>query len=77
MGRIGDVRVSAALDVVALHEHGLSPEEIRSSYEHLTLGQIHSALAFSYDHPDELMRDEERSRAVEEEFRRDHPDLCR
>ena len=37
--------------------HGWSPEELHFQYPHLTLGQIHSALAYYWDHRDELDAD--------------------
>lgn len=52
-----------ALNHVAL---GRDAEEIRLHHPELTLGQIHSALAYYYDHKDEMDRDlEERLRRVE------------
>lgn len=74
MAHIVGTRVRV-IDVVALHERGLSPEEILDSYEHLTLGQIHAALAYSYDHPEEVEADFRRASPDEGEFRRKHPDL--
>jgi uncharacterized protein (DUF433 family) len=42
-------------------------EEIQRHHPDLTLGQIHSALAFYYDHKDQMDRDlAERRRRVEE-----------
>ena len=35
---------------------GLDAEQIREQYPFLTLGQIHSALAYYYDHREELDR---------------------
>lgn len=34
--------------------YGWSPEEIQFQHPHLTLGQIYSALAYYWDHQDEL-----------------------
>ncbi|QDV38378.1 DUF433 domain-containing protein [Tautonia plasticadhaerens] len=46
--------------------HGRDAEEIRRHHPGLTLGQIHSALAYYYDHKDEMDRDlEERHRRVD------------
>lgn len=36
--------------------HKLSPEEIGERF-HLTLGEVHAALAYYYDHKDEIDRD--------------------
>ncbi|HKV42065.1 MAG TPA: DUF433 domain-containing protein [Blastocatellia bacterium] len=43
--------VEIVIDKIA---HGSSPEEIHFQYPHLTLAQIHSALAYYYDHKDEI-----------------------
>jgi uncharacterized protein (DUF433 family) len=64
------------IDIVALHERGLAPEEILDSYEHLSLGQIHAALAYFYDHPDAVEDDFRRAAPDEAEFRRRHPDVA-
>ena len=37
--------------------YGWSPEELHFQHPHLTLGQIHSALAYYWDHQEELDRD--------------------
>jgi uncharacterized protein (DUF433 family) len=43
--------IDVALDQKA---HGMTPEQIRQEYPHLSLAQIHAALAFYYDHQREL-----------------------
>jgi len=40
--------------------HGSSPEEIHFQHPYLSLGQIHSALAYYADHQEELDREIER-----------------
>ena len=40
--------------------HGSSPEEIHFQYPHLSLAQIHAALAYYYDHQSELDSEIER-----------------
>jgi len=40
--------------------YGWSPEELHFQHPYLTLGQIHSALAYYWDHKQELDRDIER-----------------
>lgn len=40
--------------------YGWSPEELHFQHPHLTLGQIHSALAYYWDHQEELDQDIER-----------------
>ncbi len=43
--------------VVELRAYGWRPEELHFQHPHLTLGQIHSALAYYRDHHKELDRD--------------------
>jgi uncharacterized protein (DUF433 family) len=40
--------------------YGWSPEELHFQFPYLTLGQIHSALAYYWDHKEELDQDIER-----------------
>lgn len=41
--------------IVALTQHGLTPEQIVEEYEGvLTLAQVHDALGYYYDHPGEI-----------------------
>lgn len=40
--------------------YGWSPEELHFQHPHLSLGQIHSALAYYWDHQEELDQDIER-----------------
>ena len=51
-------------DVYAQSEiHGLSPDEIVEQLPHVTLGQVHAALSYFFDHReqilDEIRQDEE------------------
>jgi uncharacterized protein (DUF433 family) len=47
--------------------YGWSPEELHFQHPHLTLGQIYSALAYYWDHVEELDQDiERRLRFVEQ-----------
>lgn len=43
--------IEIALDKLA---HGSSPEELHFQYPHLSMAQIHAALAYYYDHREEL-----------------------
>ena len=42
------------LNIVYLHLEGQPPEQMREAYPSLDLGQIHAALAYYYDHRDEI-----------------------
>lgn len=46
--------------VLAQLAYGWSPEELHFQFPYLTLGQIHSALAYYWDHREELDQDIER-----------------
>ena len=62
-------------NVVIWHEQmGYSIEEIASMYE-LTLAQIHSALAYYFDHKDAIDRSIAESKAFVEEMRQKTPSL--
>ncbi|MBV8200247.1 MAG: DUF433 domain-containing protein [Acidobacteria bacterium] len=49
--------------VMAHQAHGWSPEELHFQFPHLSLGQVHAALAYYWDHKAEL--DAEIARDVE------------
>ena len=52
-----------------LYAYGWSPAEMRFQHPHLTLGQIHSALAYYFDHREILDKDLERRIALGETLR--------
>lgn len=56
--------------VMAQMAYGWSPEELHFQHPYLTLGQIHSALAYYWDHKEELDADIERRSQYAEEARR-------
>lgn len=45
---------SKVRQVVMDQMNGLSPEKIRDEYPHLSLAQIHAALAYYYEHKDQI-----------------------
>jgi uncharacterized protein (DUF433 family) len=46
------------MDVVVLHEmRGLRPEEIVQQYPGITLADVHAALAYYFDNPEEIKED--------------------
>lgn len=57
--------------VMAQQAHGWSPEEIHFQHPYLSLGEIHSALAYYWDHQGNLDRDIERRTRLVEEIRED------
>lgn len=53
--------------VTEMKAYGWSPEEIHFQHPYLSLGQIHSALAYYWDNADEINRDiKERTAKVNE-----------
>ena len=48
---------------------GWNPEELHVQFPYLSLGKIHSALAYYWDHQDELDRDIARRLAFVDEMR--------
>ena len=50
--------------------YGWSPEELHFQHPYLTLGQIYSALAYYWDHQEELDRDIERRLEFADQVRR-------
>ncbi len=64
------------LDVVIWHEHqGLAPDEIVSQIPSITLADVHAALAYYYDHREEIQEEIRIEREQAEEFRRNNPPL--
>ena len=59
--------------VTAQHAHGWSPEELAFQFPHLTLGQVHSALAYYWDHQEMLDREIARGLALADDLRRRGP----
>lgn len=55
--------------VMAQRAYGWSPEELHFQHPDLSLGQIHSALAYYWDHQGELDRDIERRTRFADEIR--------
>ena len=57
--------------VTLMKAHGLSAEEICFQLPHLTMGQIHSTLAFYWDHKEEVDRDIRHREEYAERLRRE------
>lgn len=65
------------LDVVVWHEHqGMSPDEIVSQVPSLTLADVHAALAYYFEHLEEIREEMRAERAEAEALRRTHPSLA-
>jgi uncharacterized protein (DUF433 family) len=55
-----------------LGEGGLCPEEMQENYPDLTLGEVHSMLAYYHDHRDEMEAEFARRDRVADEVRQQH-----
>ena len=53
--------------------YGWSPEELHFQHPYLTMGQVHSALAYYWDHKAELDRDIERRMQVVDQLEKRTP----
>ena len=60
--------------VMAQQASGLSPDELAFEFPYLTLGQIHSALAYYWDHQAELDEDIARRLAWVDEMQKNTPE---
>jgi uncharacterized protein (DUF433 family) len=61
-------------DIYIWHELlGKSPDEIVSEYPFLTLSQVHAALAYFYDHAEEIREQIKRGRDEVERVRANNP----
>jgi uncharacterized protein (DUF433 family) len=60
----------AVVDVAIAHQQGMPPEEITTYFSSrpLTLAEVHAALAYHYDHPEELDDYLRRSETAEQEI---------
>jgi uncharacterized protein (DUF433 family) len=64
------------MDVAIWYEHmGMSVDEIVTAYPTITLSDVHAALAYYYDHIEEIREDIRREKEYAEEFRRTHPSV--
>ncbi len=59
--------IELVLDKIA---YGWSPEEMHVQHPYLSLGEIHSALAYYWDHQEELEREIQRRLELVESMRR-------
>src|SRR4051794_8998920 len=64
------------LDIVSWHEHqGMTPDEIVSHIPTITLADVHAALAYYFDHIEEIQQEMRAERAFAEEFRHKNPSV--
>ena len=62
------------LDIVVWHEHqGMTPDEIVNHIPSITLSDVHYALAYYFDHVEEIREEMRAERALVEEMRQKYP----
>ena len=71
--RIAGTTMKVVELVTAQTAYGWSAEELHFQFPHLSLGQIHSALAYYWDHRDELDQDIARRLAAVDRQQRQTP----
>lgn len=71
--RIAGTTMKVVELVTAQQAYGWSPEELAYQFPDLTLGQIHSALAYYWDHQAELDADIARRLALADDLQRRGP----
>jgi uncharacterized protein (DUF433 family) len=73
--RIAGHRITVA-DVAIWHERmGMSPDEIVFEYPTITLSDVHAALAYYFDHRDEVDREIREAEEFAERFRAGAPSI--
>src|SRR2546425_118829 len=73
--RIAGHRITVS-DVAIWHERmGMSPDEIVSEYPTITLSDVHVALAYYYDHRDDVDREIREGEEFAEKFRAGAPSI--
>ncbi len=71
---ISDANMKVVELVLSKISYGWSPEELHFQYPHLTMGQIHSALAYYWDHQEATEADIERRLQKVQKMRKEtHP----
>ena len=59
------------VNIVFLHMEGYAPERMLEEYPDLNLAQVHAALAYYYDHRDEIEGYIKEDEAWDEEYERE------
>lgn len=66
-----DIKVS---QIASETEHlGMSPDDIVNAHPHLTLADVHAALAYYYDHPADIRREWQEARDTIAALRKQYP----
>ena len=70
---IADTRIRVQ-DIYVWHElQGLSADEIVSRFPHITMADVYAALAYYWDHREEIQRQMQEETALAEQMKLKHP----
>jgi uncharacterized protein (DUF433 family) len=70
---IAGTRIKVRHVAVELQAHGASVEQLQEVYPHLSLGQIYAALAYYYDHQEQIDAEIAEAARYVEEMRAQNP----
>jgi uncharacterized protein (DUF433 family) len=73
--RIAGTRIKVAHVATWYERMGLSPDEIVSKWPHLTLSDVHAALAYYYDHRQQIDDDIRQGEAFADQLRAGAPSI--
>jgi uncharacterized protein (DUF433 family) len=65
------------VDIACLQREGYTPEKMLEVYPSLNLAQVHAALAYYYDHSEEIESALQEDREVADKIERDRTDFLR
>ncbi len=74
---IDGLRIRVQDVVICYEKQGMTPDAICDSFPPLTLGQVHAALAYFYDHRGEVEEEIAAGLKFAEEYRQKHPEQVR
>ncbi|CAN1213505.1 DUF433 domain-containing protein [Tumidithrix helvetica PCC 7403] len=73
--RIAGHRITVQNIAICYERMGMSPDEIVYHYPSITLADVHAALAYYYDHVEEIGKDIESDEMFAREIKSKHPSL--
>jgi uncharacterized protein (DUF433 family) len=62
--RIAGTRIKVKHVYIWVEQMGMTPAQVVADYPHLTMAQVHTALAYYWSHPDEIQRDIENEKTL-------------
>ena len=66
------------MDIVVMHERaGMSPDEIVDQFPSITLSDVHAALAYYFDHRDEIEAEFRREQEIADQMKSQFPSKLR